>query len=203
MLVPIDDARAALLWLAERPDSTEAPDGGAGEPSQQETYRWIEAVIVDLARGKARGPVVALSAKDGHAQAFTARLIDDALYLAVRDDARPTDGDGGSVYVVISAVPKTTEPAGSLGAPHVLARVDQGVAAGQPAIALEPKPWLFWLGPDDDARLLPAHAPPGTPPSKEPQLDGERIVAQRGGVMLTSRLIGAGIELALQRCVAR
>jgi hypothetical protein len=204
VLVPLDEAgtRAALFWLAERPDATEAPDGGAGEPSQDQAYRWIEGVVLDVARGRAIGPVVSLTAKDGHAQTFSAQLDGGTIYLAIRDDARPTDGDGGSVYVVATAPPPSSDAAGSLGAPRVLARVDKDVSAGLPTIAIEARPWLFWLGPDDTARLALATAPVTTPIA-EPALDGVRLVAQSKGTWLTSRLVGAGLELSLRRCSPR
>lgn len=207
VLVPLGSAdgapRAALLWLAERPDLAETPDGGAGEPSQEEAFRWIEGVVVDVARGRAIGPIVALTAKEGHAQAFSAQLVEGSLLLAVRDDARPTDGDGGSVYVVSATTPKPAEATGALGAPRVLARVDKGVTAGLPTIAVDTRPWLFWLGPDEISQLVPAAATPATPPISQPLLDGVRIVAQSKGTWLTSRLLGAGLELGLRRCALR
>jgi hypothetical protein len=205
VLVSVNEGRAVLLWIAERPDATESPDGGAGEPSQQESYRWVEAVVVDVARARPIGAPTALTPKDGHTQTFSAQLVGDALYVAVRDDARPTDGDGGSIYVVSASLPPAGDAAGSLGAPRTLARVSDGVSAGLPTLLLDTRPWLFWLGPDDDARLLPAATPgaPGAATIKVPSLDERRVVAQGNGVLLTSRLLGAGIELALRRCTLR
>jgi hypothetical protein len=203
VLVSVSDTRAVLLWLAERPDATESPDGGAGEPSQQESYRWIEAVVIDVARARPIGAPIALTPKDGHAQTFSAQLVGEAIYVAVRDDARPTDGDGGSIYVVSASLPPATDAAGTLGAPRTLTRVSDGVSAGLPMLVLDTRPWLFWLGPDDDARLVPASTMPGPSATKSPSLDARRVVAQGKGVLLTSRLVGAGIELALRRCALR
>ncbi len=203
VLVPVSDGRAVLLWLAERPEATESPDGGAGEPSQQESYRWIEGVVVDVARAQPIGAPMALTPRDGHTQTFSAQLVGDAIEVAVRDDARPTDGDGGSIYVVSAALPPASASAGALGAPRVLTRVSEGVSAGLPTLLLGARPWLFWLGPDDDARLVPAAVMPSPATTRAPSLDGRRIVAQANGLLLTSRLLGAGIELSLRRCTLR
>jgi hypothetical protein len=186
--------RAALIWLSERPES-EAADGGEGEPSQALAYRWVEAVVIDLASGARLGAARALTPLEGHAQTFAASWGDAGLVLAVRDDARPTDGDGGELWAVRVPV----DGAGVLGEATRLSLADKDVAPG--VAALLPRPGgalVAWLGQDGTTHLSPAFTPGAA--TIEPALQERRILASRDDRALASRLVGSGVELAVIRC---
>lgn len=195
MLVPSPAGdRAVLVWSSERPES-EAADGGEGEPSQALAFRWVEAVVVDLATGARLGAARALTPHDGHAQTFAAAWGDAGLVLAVRDDPRPTDGDGGTLWAVRLSI----DPSGSLGEPTRLSVSDKDVAPGVAAVLGRPGgAWISWLAQDGTSHLFPAFTPGKE--SVEPALHERRIVASRGDRVLASRLVGSGIELSVLRC---
>lgn len=186
--------RAALVWLSERPES-EVVDGGEGEPSQAFAFRWIEAVVVDLATGARLGSARALTPVEGHAQTFSALWGDAGLVLAVRDDPRPTDGDGGELWAVRVPI----DAAGLLGAPTRVSIADKEVAPG--VATLLPRPGgalVSWLGQDGSSHLSPAFTPGSA--TLEPILHERRILVARGERALASRLLGSGVELTVIRC---
>lgn len=186
--------RAALVWLSERPES-EAADGGEGEPSQALAFRWVEAVVVDLASGARVGAAKALTPLEGHAQTFAATWGDAGLVLAVRDDARPTDGDGGELWAVRVPI----DAAGTLGASTRLSIADKDVEPG--VAALLPRPGgalVAWLSQDGTSHLSPAFTAGN--PTLEPALRERRILVTRADRSLSSRLLGSGVELTIVRC---
>jgi len=197
-----DGKRGVLLWLSERPEKIEVvdkamkidPDSAAGEPSQAEAFRWVEGAVVDLATGASLGPTRVLSATDGHAQTFAASLGPSGLVLAIRDDRRPTDGDGGELVVVRATVEAT-----AIGEPTRSTLVKDDVAPGTPALVARPVgAFVAYLGLTGEAFLVPAFSPGAT--SREPALRGRRIVAVRDDRVLASRILGSGLELVVARC---
>lgn len=194
LLVPSPDgARAVLLWLAERPEEIEDHDGSAGEPSQDHAQRWVEAVLVDVATGATIGPAKALTAATGHAQTMTATWTPHGLFVVVRDDPRPTDGDGGTMVAV--RVPIDA----ALGEPTRKVVAEKDVAPGVAAVLPFGAGVLAsFLAPDGRARLLPAFV--DGPATTEPALAGRRVIAHRGGIVLASRLAGSALDFAVVRC---
>lgn len=186
--------RAALVWLSERPES-ELVDAGGGEPSQLLAYRWVEAVVVDLATGKRLSTSRALTALDGHAQTFSVIWGDAGLVLAVRDDARPTDGDGGELWAVRVPI----DASGSLLEPARTSIADKDVAPGVAALLPRPSGALVsWLAADGTARLSPAFSAGSA--TVEPALRDRRVLSVHGDRVLASRLSGSGVELVVARC---
>lgn len=194
LLVPSPDgARAVLLWLAERPEEIDDHDGAAGEPSQDNAQRWVEAVLVDVATGATIGAPRMLTAQTGHAQTMTATWTASGLFVVVRDDPRPTDGDGGSLIAVRALVDAAiAEPTRKVVAEKDVA---PGVAAALPFGA---GILASFLAPDGRARLVPAFA--DGPATTEPALEHRRVLAARGPIVLATRLAGSALDFALVRC---
>jgi hypothetical protein len=184
--------RAVLLWLTEKP---EAESDGGGEPSQAAAFRWLEAVVIDVATGKRVGPVRALTSVEGHAQTFSALWGDAGLIVVVRDDPRPTDGDGGELVALRSSI----DAGGAIGEPARLAIADKDVAPG--VASLIPRPGgalVSWLGHDGTAHLSPAFALGAA--TIEPALRDRRVLASFDDRALASRIVGSGLELTVVRC---
>jgi hypothetical protein len=186
--------RAVLLWSSERPES-DPVDGGEGEPSQAFAFRWIEAVVVDLGTGARLGAPHALTPRDGHAQTFSASWGESGLFLAVRDDPRPTDGDGGALFAVRAAI----DASGAIGEPTRIVVADKDVAPG--LASLLPRTggaWVSWLDADGSHHLTPAFLQGSA--TVEPALRERRVLSSREGRVLASRLVGSGVELSIVRC---
>jgi hypothetical protein len=193
LLVPSPNGdRAILLWATERLES-ENTDGG-GEPSQALAQRWIEAVMIEVATGKRLSAPRALTALDGHAQTFRALWGDAGLLLVVRDDPRPTDGDGGELFAL-----RSTIDASSIGEPARISIAEKDVAPG--VASLVPRSGgalVAWLAHDGTARLTPAFTIGGV--TLEPSLRDRRVIATHDDRILASRIVGSGIELTVLRC---
>ncbi len=184
--------RAVLVWSAERPEPE--PDSG-GEPSQLLAYRWLEAAVIDVATGRRVGPVRALTAAEGHVQTFSALWGDAGLVVVVRDDPRPTDGDGGALF----ALRATIDNAGTLGEPARISIAEKDVAPGVAALIARPSGALVaWLGQDGSAQLTPAFTTGSA--TIEPVLRDRRIIATHHDRVLASRIVGSGLELSVARC---
>ena len=189
-----DGARAVLIWLAERSEAFEDHDGGEGEPSQDEAFRWAEARVIDLANGQPLGAARALTALDGHAQTIAARWTGSGLIVVVRDDPRPTDGDGGVLIAARAAIDGT-----AIGEPTRATIADDGVAPGVPFLApYRDAAITAYLALDGKAQLVPTFV--AGPRSTEPLLEGRVIVAVRGDRVLSSRAARSGLELTVLRC---
>lgn len=188
-----DGTRAALLYLAERPEDVDDHDGGAGEPSQDHAQRWIEVVLVDTATGTLLGAPRALTKETGHAQTMAATWSESGLYVVVRDDARPSDGDGGTLVAVRVVVGAALEE------PTRRVVADKDVAPGLASIVPIPGGVLVsFLGLDGRARLVPSFVETAT--TLEPVLDHRRIVGARGPIVLATKLVGSALDLGVVRC---
>lgn len=184
--------RAALVWASERPEAE--PDSG-GEPSQLLAYRWLEAAVIDVATGRRVGPVRALTALDGHVQTFSALWGDAGLVVVVRDDPRPTDGDGGALTALRAAI----DGAGALGEPARVSIAEADVAPGVASLIPRPSGALVaWLSNDGVAHLTPAFTPGEA--TTEPVLRDRRVIATHGDRILASRIVGSGLELSVALC---
>ena len=195
LLVPNDDgSRAVLLWIADRPEQVDAADAASGEPSQLEAYHAIEATVIDLATGHALAPTRALTSATGHVQTFAAEWTASGLVIALRDDPRPTDGDGGAILGVRASIGGD----GVVGEPIVTPLADEDVAPGVPfVVTLGATTFASYLASDGRSHLVPVS---GGAASIEPALTGRRLVAARADRVLASRLLGAGLELTVARC---
>ncbi len=183
-----------LLWIAERPEPEDARDGGAGEPTQAEAYRWIEAIVLDAKTARPLGPVRALTPASGHAQVFAATWTDAGLLVVVRDDPRPTEGDGGSLQALLAGVEPT-----SVGAPSAREIAATDVAPGAPGLLPRPGGALVsYLGLDGASHLAPAFV--AGEPTVEPALRDRTVVGIVGDRVLATRLLGRAVELAVARC---
>jgi hypothetical protein len=150
-----------VLWIARRP---EAPTGeGKGEsrtrggPSALEmtgetrTYGWLEMTSVDF-QGKPVGPVRRLTPASGHVSAYDVRALDGStpgVALVARDDNESVDGAGGTLLRVRALLDDVEEPS--------VVRTD-GLGRGPPAFVEGPTPWLTWVSPGEQLRLLPLGA---------------------------------------------
>jgi hypothetical protein len=198
MVASPKSARALVLWLAEKP---EAEENGNGEPSQAEAFRWVEAIVVDVATGKPLGAARALTAQNGHAQTVAAAWLegDGAFVAVVRDDPRPADGDGGELL----AVKVPVDASGVLGEPARASVAEKDVAPGVAYVLPRGSGALVsYLGLADDAHLVPIFGPGAA--TLEPALDSRRIVASvhepAGDTVLATKLAGSAVELAVARC---
>lgn len=186
-LLITDDAgtRLIVVWLAERPESIDDPDGGAGEPTQAEAQRWVEAVEIDLATGKPRGEIRALTPREGHAQTMAGRWDGNELVLAVRDDPRPIDGGGGTLIAV-----RTTLD-GKVDAKAIAEKdVAPGVAFVLPTgrvVATDVEGAVRLVARSGEATI-------------EPVLRGRTIVAAHRDLVLATRGIGRALEAVVARC---
>lgn len=203
-IVPFGDgSRAIVFWLAERPDTAgdadRAIDGGAGEPSQEEDNRWLEARLVDLRTGNALGPTRALTGDKGHVQTFSAALsiAGDAVFIALRDDARPSDGDGGSVHAL--AIPLAAD--GTLGEPARTTVADDDVAPGMPRLVLRPTgAFVAYLDAEERGWLAPVFGGGSSRAAPETALAKRSVVASSSDRLLVARVAGAAVEIAVVRC---
>ncbi len=200
LLVAGPNGKAALFWLAERPESEAAlaaqlGEADAGEPSQVEAHRWVEVVIIDPKTGRALGPPRALTSKDGHAQTMAAVWTGAGLVVVVRDDARPTDGDGGAL--VASRAP--VDAAFTIGEPTTVTIAASDVAPGMPFVsASESGVVVLYLDGQDGGRLVGVFG--DVRATREPALDDRHVIAATADRFLTSRLAGRGLELLVLRC---
>ncbi|MGZ6086693.1 MAG: hypothetical protein ACXWUE_24675 [Polyangiales bacterium] len=188
--------RALVLWLAEKP---EAESDGGGEPSQAEAFRWVEAIVVDVASGKPLGSARALTSQSGHAQTVAAAWVDGGFVAVVRDDPRPTDGDGGELI----AVKVPVDASSALGEPARASVAEKDVAPGVAyVLARGAGALVSYLGPDGDAHLVPVFGPGAA--TIESALESRRIVASvheaGGDSVLATKLAGSAVELAIARC---
>lgn len=193
--------RALVLWLAEKPEAEAAAgqENGAGEPSQAEAFRWVEAIVVDVASGKALGPARALTAQTGHAQTVAAAWVDGGFVAVVRDDPRPTDGDGGELL----AIKVPVDASGVLGDPARAPVAEKDVAPGVAYVLPRGAGALVsYLGLENDAHLVPVFGQGA--PTLEPALESRRIVAAlhepSGDTVLATKLAGSAIELVVAGC---
>jgi hypothetical protein len=161
-----------VLWIARRPESAGTGEGGPELEATGEAraYGWLEMTTVD-AQGAVRGPVTRLTPMTGHVSAYDVQLLaapeKPTLLIVARDDGEVADGSGGALLRV---------RAGADGAEPPLAFPSDGLGRGAPTFVDGPSPWLTWVGPHEQLRLLPldAQGAPTAPPSAEAGLDEAR-----------------------------
>jgi len=153
--------------------------------------------VLDLATGRRLSAPRALTAPEGHAQTFNAIWGDAGLIVVVRDDPRPTDGDGGELIALRASI--SSGDATSIGEPARISVAEKDVAPGVASLIPRPGGALVgWLAQDGTARLVAAFTPGAT--TVEPSLRDRRVIATSEGRVLASRIVGSGIELSVLRC---
>jgi hypothetical protein len=166
-----DGAGYFLLWMARRQEPVSALDASAaavaeavGEPRAN---AWLEVVRLD-ATGAPGGPARRLTPVTGHVSAYDVLALPGeghpAVLVVARDDGEAVDGSGGTLLRI-----RVRED----GADPPLAFPGDGLGRGAPSFVEGPQPWLAWIGPHEEMRLLPLDAAgvPVAPPSAEPSLD--------------------------------
>jgi len=165
-----------VVWIARRPEPAASDAAVVEVVGEPRAYAWLESVMVD-AHGAATGPVRRLTPDTGHVSAYDVQALPEGgkptLLVAARDDGESVDGSGGALLRVRvrddGADPPLTFPSDGLGrgAPTF---VDAPAGSGSPG------PWLTWIGPKEQLRLLPldASGAPLAPPSAEEALDEAR-----------------------------
>ncbi|MGD0528098.1 MAG: hypothetical protein ABSE49_23390 [Polyangiaceae bacterium] len=181
-----DGAGYFLLWMARRPEPLSAIDASAaaeavGEPRAN---AWLEALTLDAA-GAPSGPARRLTPATGHVSAYDVLALPGegrpAVLVVARDDGEAVDGSGGTLLRVRVREDGVDPP---------LAFPGDGLGRGAPSFVEGPLPWLAWVGPHEEMRLLPLDAAgvPVAPPSAEPSLDDALLLAAPGadGAMLVA-----------------
>ena len=199
--VVADGAGYFVLWMARRPEPATAIDASAsavleaiGEPR---AYSWLEMVTVDAA-GAPTGPTRRLTPTSGHVSTYDVQALAGegrpTLLVVARDDGEAVDGSGGALLRL-----RVRED----GADPPLAFPGDGLGRGAPSLVDGPLPWLAWIGPHEEMRLLPLDLAgvPVAPPSAEPLLDealplamlpggeGRMLVAFPGDASAAFRLV--------------
>ncbi|HEY3819763.1 MAG TPA: hypothetical protein VGL81_21495 [Polyangiaceae bacterium] len=169
--VAADGAGYFVLWMARRADPAVAVDASAsaaleaiGEPR---AYSWLEVVTVDAA-GAPTGPTRRLTSTSGHVSAYDVQSLPGdgrpTLLVVARDDGEAVDGSGGVLLRVRVRADGVEPPVAFPG---------DGLGRGAPSLVEGEAPWLAWIGPHEEMRLLPLDAvgTPVAPPSAEALLD--------------------------------
>ncbi|MDP9148783.1 MAG: hypothetical protein M3O36_02405 [Myxococcota bacterium] len=165
------DAGFIVTWLARRPEPWVGSESSANQEATGEAraYGWLEAIALDP-RGNAAGPVRRLTSVAGHVSTYDIQRLPaarGAVLIVARDDGEAVDGSGGGLLRVRvgedGAEPPTEFPS-------------EGLGRGAPAFVSAPAPWLAWVGPREQLRLLPLDSAgaPVTPPSAEDAFDEAR-----------------------------
>ncbi|MGH7298464.1 MAG: hypothetical protein ACRELB_26220, partial [Polyangiaceae bacterium] len=164
-----DPGRSFVVWIARQPEPVRLVDAAAADEATGEARvpSWLEGVVVDAA-GAPLGGVRKLTSQLGHVSAFDATFLTGeprpTLLVVARDDGEADDGSGGSLLRVRLREDGIDAP---------LALPDEGLGRGAPTLIDAPSPWLSWVGPHEELRLLALDAAgaPAAPPSAEPALD--------------------------------
>ena len=174
-----DPSRSFVLWIARHPETARVVDAAAVDEATGEVraQSWVEAVEVDAA-GASVGPLRRLTPAAGHVSAFDATLLAaearPTLLVVARDAGEAVDGSGGTLLRIRLREDGAEPPLGLPG---------DGLGRGAPTLVDGPLPWLAWIGPHEELRLLALDAAgaPAAPPTAEPLLDESRVLAILGG----------------------
>jgi hypothetical protein len=167
-----------VLWIARGAEIEVDAGAGVEVTGEPRTYGWVERVALDK-QGKVVAPAKRLTPASGHVSAFDVQATSDAgkpaLLVVAREDGEAVDGSGGALLRV-RVVGDAVEPP--------LSFASDGLGRGAPTFVDGTRaPWLAWIGPHEESRLLPldvAGIPAGAP-SHEESLDEARPLAVVGG----------------------
>jgi hypothetical protein len=167
-----------VFWIARRPEAPLALDAS---PSSEVTgearaYSWLEVISVDT-HGVPVGPARRLTSSTGHVGTYDIEPLprsgarkENPVLVVARDDGEAVDGSGGVLLRVRVRADGQDTP---------VAFATDGLGRGSPAFVDGAPPWLSWVAPREEGRLLALDAS-GTPiqlPSAEPSLDEGRPLA--------------------------
>ncbi|HEY1697557.1 MAG TPA: hypothetical protein VGG39_35590 [Polyangiaceae bacterium] len=161
--------RSFVVWIARAVEEAKVTDAAPADEvtGEARAQSWLEATVVD-ASGAPTGPVRRLTSQSGHVTAYDGVVLSGeprpTLLIAARDGGEPVDGSGGTLLRV-----RVRED----GVDAALGFPGDGLGRGIPSLVSSPRPWLSWVGPHEEARLLAldAEGAPAGPPSAEPLLD--------------------------------
>jgi hypothetical protein len=148
--VVADDQGFFVLWLARRaePESADA-SRDIESPGEARAFGWLEMIALDAA-GKATGPVRRLTRTSGHVSAYDVQVRygepKREILVVARDDEEAVDGAGGTLLRV-----RVRDD----GAEAPLALPTDGLGRGAPTLVDAPAPWVAWVGPHEQLRMLP------------------------------------------------
>jgi hypothetical protein len=184
-----DPGRSFVVWIARHAEPAKTVDAAAAEEvtGEPRVQSWLEGVVVD-ATGAPVGAPRKLTSVAGHVSAFDATLLASephaTLLVVARDDGEAVDGSGGALLRV-----RMRED----GSDPALALPGDGLGRGAPTLVDAPAPWLSWIGPHEEPRLLALDAAgaPAAPPSAEPAFDDARTLAALDAVGAVGAVGGA------------
>jgi hypothetical protein len=167
-------AGSIVLWIARKPEPGVPTDAAEVEATgEARSFGWLESVALDE-RGILAGPVRKLTPASGHVSAYDVRTLPAAerptLLVVARDDGEGVDGSGGELLRVRIAGDAVEPP---------VAFPSDGLGRGGPALVDGDPPWLVWIGPHEQLRLLPldAEGAPAGKPSAEDEMSEARPLA--------------------------
>jgi hypothetical protein len=172
------------FWIARRPDPTTSADASDLEATGEErTYGWIEMVAVD-SRGIVAGPLRRLTPAGGHVSAYDVQPLSGGakptLLVVARDEGEAVDGSGGALLRVRVVADVAEAP---------VAVATDGLGRGAPTFVPGESPWLTWIGPHEQLRLLPLDAagnPAGGASSEEGLSEGRPLLVLPGSRLLVA-----------------
>jgi len=164
-------AGSFVLWMARHPEPGNALDAAASAAieatGEARAYSWLEVVNVDAA-GVPTGAARRLTPASGRVSSYDVLALSGegktTLLVVARDDGEAMDGSGGALLRMRVREDGADPPAAFQG---------DGLGRGAPSLVDAPMPWLAWIGPHEELRLIPLDAAgaPLAPPSAEPLLD--------------------------------
>jgi hypothetical protein len=178
-----------VLWIARRPEPIGALDASEAT-GEARAFSWLEEANVD-ATGVPSGPPRHLTPTSGHVSAYDVEALGAAaadgrpsLLAVARDDGEAVDGSGGALLRV-----RVRDD----GADPPLVLAGDGLGRGAPWLVDGPLPWIAWVGPHEELRLLPLDAAglPLASPSAEPLLDDALPLAMLAGSAVEERMLVA------------
>jgi hypothetical protein len=175
-----------VLWMARRPEPIGALDA-AEATGEARTSSWLEEVNVDAA-GAPTGPARHVTPTSGHVSAYDVEALGGdappSMLVVARDDGEAVDGSGGALLRVRVREDVVDPP---------LVLPGDGLGRGAPSLVDGPLPWVAWVGPHEELRLLPLDAAglPLASPSAEPLLDDALPLAMQPGPAGEGRMLVA------------
>jgi hypothetical protein len=145
-----------VLWIARRPEpqtsdlhaQQRAGQSALEVAGEARAYGWLEMTSVD-SDGSVLGPVRRLTPTSGHVSAYDARALAGSrpgVWVVARDDGESVDAVGGTLVRVRAFLDGADAP---------LVLPTDGLGRGPPTFVDGPAPWLTWVSPREQLRLLP------------------------------------------------
>ncbi|MDP9033804.1 MAG: hypothetical protein M3O50_03285 [Myxococcota bacterium] len=165
------DTGFIVTWLARKAEPFVTPESSSNreETGEARAYGWLEALALNPG-GNPAGPVRRLTSVVGHVSGYDVQRLAGArrtVLVVARDDGEAVDGSGGGLVRVILRESGAEPPAGF---------PSDGLGRGAPTLVEGRSPWLAWVGPREQVRLLPLDSGGGAvaAPSAEVAFDEAR-----------------------------